>query len=154
MILSCEQDFGLKSCHFISIDGIDLPIEESSRPIDLCWFSHKLNRMAVRYKVGVAIQTGWIVWINGSFPAGEYSDLTITKLSLIYHLNSGEYYIADGRYRDGGQFSCTPTGGHSYWDWQMVVVHSCHKTINSRFKEWVVLSGRYCSLLDKHSMVF
>ena len=43
---------------FISLDGTNFAIQEPRRPIDPRYFSHKLNQAAVRYKVGIAIQTG------------------------------------------------------------------------------------------------
>ena len=61
---------------FISIDGTDCPIDEPSQPVDPKWYSHKIDRVAVRYKVGIAINTGYIIWLNGPFPAGKYSNQT------------------------------------------------------------------------------
>ena len=60
---------------FVSVDGTDLPIQEPCRPIDKSYYSHKINQAAVRYEVAVGISNGYIVWVNGPFPAGEYSDL-------------------------------------------------------------------------------
>jgi hypothetical protein len=36
--------------------------------------------------LGVCIQTGSIVWVNGHFPAGSWSDLKIFKAKLANHL--------------------------------------------------------------------
>ena len=33
----------------------------------------------MRYKIGLAIRTGYIVWTRGPFPCGSYSDLKIFK---------------------------------------------------------------------------
>ena len=139
---------------FVSVDGTDLAIHEPQRPIDPKWFSHKLNRAAVRYEVGVAIHTGWVVWINGPFPAGEYSDLTIARQGLIHCLGRNEYYIADGGYVDGNQWSRTPGGRRTYKDRQMAVIRSRHETINSRLKEWVILQVIWRHPLEKHSIAF
>jgi len=62
---------GVQNCKdkcFVSVDGTDLPIREPIRPVDPKWYSHKLNRAAVRYELAIAIHTGWIVWVNGPYP--------------------------------------------------------------------------------------
>jgi hypothetical protein len=95
------------------VDGTDFWIEEPI-PFDRKWFSHKINGPAVRYEVGVCIKTGWIVWINGPFPAGRWPDINIARLGLIHCLDAGEYYAADGGYSDGHQFASTPNGLNDY----------------------------------------
>ena len=136
------------------MDGTDIPIEEPCHPINPKWYVHKLNRAAVRYKLAIGIHTGWIVWINGLFPAGQYSDVTIVRQSLIHFLNKNKKYIADGAYRDGDQWSLTPIGTHTYRDRQMTLIWSRHKTINARLKEWYILLDRFWHPLSKHSLVF
>ena len=108
----------------------------------------------MRYEVGVAIATGWIVWINGPFPAGEWNDLTIARSSLHEYLHNNEYYIADGGYRDGGQFSITPSGVHDYGERQRQVVHAKHETINRKLKQWAILNNKYRHDLQRHGKVF
>jgi hypothetical protein len=108
----------------------------------------------VRYELAVGIGSGYIVWINGPFPAGAYSDVNIARRSLVHFLHHNEYYIADGGYRDGYQWSVTPTGRSSYRDRQMGVVRSRHETINSRLKGWKVLSALFRHPLEKHSAAF
>lgn len=136
------------------MDGTDLAIEEPERPINPRWFSHKLNRAAVRYEVAIAIHTGWIVWVNGPFPPGEFPDLTIARWGLVHFLHENEFYIADGGYKDGDQWSITPTGRRSYRDRQMSVIRSRHETINSRLKDWKILSVMFRHPLEKHSSAF
>ena len=136
------------------MDATDFSIDEPCRPIDPRWFSHKLNWAVVRYELGIGIHTGWIVWLNGPFPAGEYSNILIAHESLNQFLLTNKFYIADGGYRDGNQFSITPSGYNDYWDHIMLVVQSRHKTINSRFKEWRILGDRFRHNLDKHYIMF
>jgi hypothetical protein len=59
----------------------------------------------VRYKIAISIQTGVLAWQWGSWP-----DLRIARHALVDAFDPGEYHIADGGYRDGGQWSVTPTG--------------------------------------------
>jgi hypothetical protein len=139
---------------FVSVDGTDLSIQEPRRPIDKSYYSHKINRAAVRYELAVGISNGYIVWVNGPFPAGAYSDVTIARRSLVHFLHKNEYYIADGGYRDGNQWSVTPGGRNSYKDRQMGVVRSRHESINSRLKGWKILSVMFRHPLEKHSISF
>ncbi len=140
---------------FVSVDGTDLPIQEPTRPVDPRYYSHKINRAALRYEVAVGIGSGYIVWINGPFPAGEWCDLSIARRSLVHYLHKNEFYIADGGYRDGHQWSVTPSGSRSsYKNRQMGVVRSRHETINSRLKGWKILSAVFRHPLEKHSMSF
>jgi hypothetical protein len=92
--------------------------------------------------------------VNGPYPAGEYNDLGIARRCLIHFLNENEFYIADGGYRDGGQWSVTPSGRNSYRDRQMAVVRSRHETINSRLKEWRILADMFRHPLEKHHLAF
>jgi hypothetical protein len=82
----------------MTVDGTDCPIVEPS-PFDSKWFSHKFRGAGLRYEVGVCIQTGNIVWVNGPFPAGTWSDLKIFKAKLANHLLPGEMVEVDGTYR-------------------------------------------------------
>ena len=73
----------------MTIDGADFQIQEPS-PFNPIWFSHKFNAAALRYEVGVCIQTGWIVWTAGPFPAGDFPDLEIFRLYLKDLLGTNE----------------------------------------------------------------
>jgi len=139
---------------YVSVDGTDLPVPEPSRPIDPKWYSHKINRAALRYKLAIGIHTGWIVWVNGPFPAGEWNDLNIARHALVHFLHDNEHYIADGGYRDGGQWSITPTGRHDFADRQRSVVRSRHETINLKLKQWNILAVMFRHPLEKHRLAF
>ena len=82
---------------FISVDCIDCPINEPW-PFDTAWFSHKINRPALKYEVAVCIKTGFIVWVNGPFKAGK-GDNTIFREGLSRKLESNEKVEADSGYR-------------------------------------------------------
>ena len=62
------------------------------------FFSHKNKKSALRYEIGINIITEDIVWVNGSFPAGKYSDITIFRDSLITFLGPGERVEKDDGY--------------------------------------------------------
>ena len=56
------------------------------------------------YEIGVCIQTGWIVWKNGPFPCGSWSDLKIAREWLVHELLDDDKCVADLGYLDGGEF--------------------------------------------------
>ena len=137
----------------ISVDGTDFKIREP-RPFDPKWFSHKFKGPALRYEVGVCIKTGWIVWVNGPFPAGEWPDLNIARLSLIHHLEDGEFYVADGGYYDGYQWAYTPDGSNSYEQRTYALARARHETCNHRFKVFSCLKQEFRHPLDTHGLFF
>ena len=61
------------------------------------------------YEVGICLQMGWIVWLNGTFPCGVYPDL---NKWLIYELdeNTQEVVLADGGYNIAGEYFIMPSG--------------------------------------------
>jgi hypothetical protein len=69
-------------------------------------------------------------------------------------LDDDEYYLADGGYYDGNQWSDTPKGLHDFDQRQKAAVRARHETANSRFKQWNILSSTYRHRLTDHSAVF
>ena len=104
--------------------------------------------------VAVCIKTGWIVWINGPFPAGAWPDINIARSSLIHFLDNGEYYCADGGYADGNQWSSTSNGLHDYEQRTKSLARARHETANRRFKIFGCLSQRYRHDLAIHGTIF
>ena len=80
------------------VDGTDFCILEPT-PFDRKYFSHKFNGTALRYEIAISFQGGKICWINGPFPAGEFSDINIFRRSLKLMLLSQEIVEADKGYR-------------------------------------------------------
>ena len=81
----------------VTVDGTDFWICEP-KPFTKDFYSHKFAKAGLRYEVGVCIQTGLIVWINGSFAAGKYNDITIFQSKMIYDLLDWEMVEADQGY--------------------------------------------------------
>jgi len=135
------------------VDGTDFRIREPTQ-FDPKWFSHKFNGPGLRYEVGLCIQTGDCVWIHGPFPCGDWPDLRIARDAIVDALDDGEYYLADGGYSDGNQYSVTPSGFHDFTDRQQSTVRARHETINKRFKQWGALKQVYRHKRKSHSAVF
>ena len=104
--------------------------------------------------MGVAIQTGHIVWVHGPFPCGEWSDLRILRDALIYELDDEECLLADSGYANSGGYTITPTGLNTIIDTMRAHVRVQHETLNGRFKQWGVLRDRYRHNLSKHGQYF
>jgi hypothetical protein len=62
--------------------------------------------------------------------------------------------MADGGYREGGQWSVTPTGRHEFSDRQQAVVRACHESYNKRLKDWGALNQKCRHSLESHTLVF
>jgi DDE superfamily endonuclease len=137
----------------ITLDGTDFRIQEPA-PFDRKWYSHKHHGPGVRYEVGVCIQTGWVVWVNGPFPCGSFSDIKIARVGIQHKLDPGEMYVADGGYRDGRRFGDTPTGFNDDDQRMKGVARARHEVINSRLKQWGALRQVYRHNLTDHGKVF
>ena len=71
----------------MEVDGTDYSINQPA-PFSKRWYSHKFNGPAIKYKVGVSIQMGHIVWINETFP-GKWPDDTTFQRNLKGKLGKG-----------------------------------------------------------------
>ena len=72
--------------------------------------------------MGIAIQTGWIFWVHGSFPCGDWPDLAIARHGVCKMVDDGELLLADGGYHDGEQYMMTPYWLNDYKQYQQSVV--------------------------------
>ncbi len=74
--------------------------------------SHKYaGKSALRYELGVDILVGNLVWIQGQYSAGKYTDIKIFNKVLRNFLEPGERVEADKGYR--GHPDKSESGGES-----------------------------------------
>ena len=85
-------------------------------PFESRWYSHKFHGPAVRYEVRIGVYNGFIVWVNGPFPAGEWSDSPIVQDSFLRHLCQDEVFIANGGYK--GVDYCIMPGDYGNVNWK------------------------------------
>ena len=137
----------------LCIDGMDFHIIEPT-PFLAKWFSHKLNHASLRYEVGIAIHMGWIVWINGPFPCGKWSNLHIMRESIIYSLDHSEFLMGDWGYMDNNNFTITPTGERGIVNIMHSRSQARHETCNGHFKTWGILRQVFRHNLLKHGACF
>ena len=138
----------------MTIDGTDCPIQEPAQ-FDTSYYSHKIRKAGVRYEVGVNIQTGDLVWINGPYKCGAFPDLKIFRLKLKNLLDKDEFVKADNGYR--GEPKCVRVASSfvSKKDKRAKKkVRARHETINGRFKKYSILSTRFRHDRSKHQMCF
>jgi hypothetical protein len=136
----------------MSLDGTDFRIQEP-RPFSTKWFSSKFRGPGLRYKVGLCIRTGHIVWVYSSYPCGEYPDLKLAREAFSHMLGQNEKAIADRGYRDihfVTPYSCRTERS------LRVLKHllARHETVNKRFKDFVILREIYRHDLDFHIYCF
>ena len=84
----------------VTVDGLHFHIQEPY-PFDPKWSSHKFKGPALCYEIAVCIKTGWIVWVNELFPAGEWPNLKIMRSRINHYLDNHECYVDDGGCYDG-----------------------------------------------------
>jgi hypothetical protein len=143
----------------ISVDGTDFKIYEPT-PFSSKWWSHKFNGPGLRYEIGVCIQTGWIVWVNGPFPCGSFPDLKIAKQNLFHELDRGEKVICDRGYKLGGRYVDFPRYRRGSVLARLPInrmktkVRARHETCNKRLKQFGVLEKRFRHRLELHSTYF
>ena len=83
----------------VVIDGTSCPIQEPRKEFSKGWSAFKFGKKAgVTYEVGQCLATGWIVWTNGPYPAGDFPDKKIFDRELILMLDEGETVLADAGY--------------------------------------------------------
>lgn len=140
----------------MSVDGTDCYIRQKGRT----FASQKLKgKSAVRYELGLGIITGDIVWINGPFQAGEYSDLRIFREGGLQHaLDFGERVEADDGYRGDPTMFRVPydvlTRQNEDADNMQKRVQGRHETVNARLKNFSILTKQYRHDITQHGYVF
>lgn len=99
--------------------------------------SYKLIGAGVRYEIAISITSGRIVWANGPFRCGEYSDLKIFREGLKRRLEIHEFVIADNGYHD--ERCITPPHANHLLRKILSEIRARHETVNRRMKQFKVL---------------
>ena len=137
----------------ISVDCTDCFITEEYPFCALFW-SHKFNHAAYKYEIAVCIRTGYIVWVNGPWPA-SVADKQIYETYLAKKLGKDEKVAADSGY--SGCTNVVQPEVAKTWiqKKQKSQANGRHETVNGRFKQFNALSNRFyhqCPI--KHRSVF
>jgi hypothetical protein len=120
---------------------------QEPQPFSKKWYSHKFHGAGLRYEVGLSIERGDIVWINGPFPCGDWPDVRIFRYSLRSFLDENERVIADNGYVSEDPMFCkVPRGISTAVDGrgkERSIVRARHETVNSRLKNFEILKQVY-----------
>jgi hypothetical protein len=104
--------------------------------------------------VGLCIQTEWLVWINGPYPCGAFPDLKIAREHLFNVLAPGEKVVADGGYRNGGEFTETPNGLINMDQIQKSQTRARPETVNGRSQDFTILKQSFRGYLGDHGFIY
>lgn len=131
------------------MDGVDFPILEPT-PFSSKWYSHKFRGPGIRYEIGLCIRTGKIVWANGGYPCGMFSDLKLAREAYVLSVNDKELTLADKGYKDANFFILPSEQNTVYHN----IIMSRHETVNKRIKQFNILKMPFRNHLEKHPLVF
>lgn len=140
----------------MTVDGVDFLIREVRKPCFWSgWCSTKFNGPAVRYEICVSKKSAEIVWINGPFPAGAFSDLKIFRSKLMMYLNASEKVDADDGYEGEDLYirltNTLPKGSPEAMEAGRA--RSRHETLNGKLKNFNILHQTYRHHVDDHGDV-
>ena len=123
------------------------------QPFDPSNFSVKVNGPGLRYEVGLGIQSGDIVWVNGPFQPGVFNDDSIAKQKgFCAALGPRERFLADSIY--SGWRPIVPTGRNNADEKMKNRARARHETVNARLKRFGALKQVFRHRLDQHGSVF
>ncbi len=119
--------------------------------------SHKYaGKSALRYELGVDILTGNLVWIQGPYPAGKYTNIRFFNKVLHHFLEPGKQVEANEGYcSHPDKIKCPrndPNPAENRAMQGRVSVH--HETLNGRLKTWGILSQVFHHRITMHGNVF
>ena len=142
------------------LNRTDCPYHDG-RPVDKVYWSHKLNRAALRYKVGVCIYSSRIAWVAGGVKAGANPDITITRNhGILDKLGEGEGIVADNGYEGEPDSINTPILGKDLIDYEkryntwVRKILARHEIFNKRLKKFQVLNVPFCHKEEFHRDCF
>ena len=91
----------------MTVDGVHCCVQEVQKDPGSKWYSHKSHGAGLSYKLGIAIRSDCLVWMNSPFPASQH-DVTIFRFgdgnknnpgrNLKSMIPEGKQVIADSGY--------------------------------------------------------
>jgi hypothetical protein len=112
--------------------------------------SHKYaGKSALRYELGIDILVGNLVWIQGQYSAGKYTDI---KFSTRFCVISSSRVSGS---RPTRATAATPTKANPAENRTMQArVRARHKTLNGWLKNWGILSQVFRHHITMHGDVY
>ena len=99
---------------------------------------------------------GNLVWIQGPYPSGKYTNIKIFSKVLRNFLEPGERVEADEGYRGhADKIKCRGKSANPVENEAMQRrVRAHHETLNGQLKNWGILSQFFCRHITMHGDVF
>ena len=144
----------------MTVDGTDFRIAQNQKRAVTKgngFASHKYaGRSALRYELGVDILVGNLVWIQGTYPAGKYTEIVIFNKVLCNFLESDERVEADEGYRGYPDKIKCPGNDVNPAENRGIQgrARTRHETLNGRLKNWGILSQVFRHHIRMHGDVF
>jgi hypothetical protein len=125
--------------HYAYVDCTSCRIWEPRKPFSSGWSSKKHGKKAgLTYELCTCIATGFIVWTNGPFPAGDWPDKKIFDRNLILEIQRGEKLLADSGYT--GRETYVTISNRFETDPIKKRIKARHEQVNGWMKQWHVLA--------------
>jgi hypothetical protein len=155
-----------------SVDGVNCKFQQVKIPdpekpgkmkINKAIYSYKpgIKGAALRYEVGMSLQTSDIVWIAGPYAPGDWNDIESFRHGLLHELEEGERCEGDDGYiGEAPRYIKCPAGiGRPDDEIDMRLrVQGRHETINKRLKFFqcllVAYKGKGTSKIEDHGQFF
>lgn len=141
----------------ISVDGVDFRTYEKKHPTlprDTKGYSQKHNHYALKYEIGISLNTSKCVWTNGPFLGGK-NDVTIFGEGLKQKLAAhGKLGLADRGYPGQVELSLPNTNDPGPLKKFKSRGRARHETFNRRLKCFQCLADTFRHNLDKHKIAF
>ena len=139
----------------MTVDGTDFRVPQQGLAIEGNPFgSHKYaGKSALRYELGVSILGGDLVWIQGPYPAGAFTDIAIFNKVLANFLEPGERVEADKGYAGHADKIVCPANADKGPPERRAMsgrVRARHETLNGRLKTWGILSQVFRHRITLH----
>ncbi len=138
LTLTVKKGDILNNC-LMTVDGTDFRVpQKGTATKGNAFVSHKYTgKSALRYKLGMSILRGDLVWTQGPYPVGKYTDINIFNKVLHHFLDPGEQVEADKGYvRHPNKIKCPQNVGNPAEKWAMQGRERAHhKILNRRLKK-------------------
>ncbi len=115
-------------------------------------YGHKFMFAGLRYEVGVSIERGNLMWVNGAIPCGIFQDLVIFRHGVKKFLSENKKIVANKGYPDERCLKSdeAPTEHENLHG----EIRAGNESASRRFKQFSALTSTFRHSLDLHGYVF
>jgi hypothetical protein len=147
----------LNNC-LMTINGTNFHVPQKGLPKKGNAFaSHKyVGKSALRFRLGVSIWGGGLMWIQGPYPAGKYTNIMIFNKVPTNFLEPGKRVEADDGYcGHADKIKCPKNDSNPVANLAMQGrPRARHETFNGRLKNWGIPSQVFRHHISLHGNVF